>query len=384
MKFAFIALLTFFIHSYGFSALSKEVKIPMQATSWEYASDKVAFITHESVPAMKILPEADKVVAKDLIFETGTIEYDVMVNDYPFVGFSFHRKDDAEEEWFYLRTHAAGKPQLMDAIQYTPIIKGVAMWDMYPQYQGPANFHKNEWTHVKLVVGVHQMLIYINESDQPTLEIPFLEGNYEAGSIAFNGEAMVANVVVIHDETDGLSDKPGYDPIANDTRYIQKWEVSEPEYLPKGREVMEADIPGKESTWAPLQTERGALVNLSRKFGAEEDGKRRLVWLKTTLNSSRKQTRKLSLGFSDEVWVMLNGQLLYLDKNYYNRPITKEPNGRCSIDNTMIEVPLLEGENEILIAVGNFFYGWGIIARWDKLDGTVGSNELGGIQCTGL
>ena len=90
MKFVFISLLAIASHSYGFTTISKEVKIPMQATSWEYASDKVAFITHESIPTMKILPEAGKVVAKDLSFETGTIEYDVMVNDYPFVGFSFH------------------------------------------------------------------------------------------------------------------------------------------------------------------------------------------------------------------------------------------------------------------------------------------------------
>lgn len=61
--------------------------------------------------------------------------------------------------------------------------------------------------------------------------------------------------------------------------------------------------------------------------------------------------------------------ILYLDKNYYNQPIMKQPNGRISIENTTFDLPLKEGDNELLIGVGNFFYGWGVIARLDALDG---------------
>ena len=46
---------------------------------WDFASGKVVFITHKSVPAMKILPEAGKVVVKDFNFTTGTIEFDLEV-----------------------------------------------------------------------------------------------------------------------------------------------------------------------------------------------------------------------------------------------------------------------------------------------------------------
>lgn len=370
MKYILIAFLAIAHFSYGKHAKSKTERIPMEAKFWEFEAERVEFINHNSVPAMRILPDANKVVAKNLNFKTGTIEYDVIVGEYPFVGFSFHRQNDSEEEWFYLRSYAAGNPQFGDAIQYTPIINGVSMWDMYPQYQGSADFQKNEWTHVKLVIGTHQMLVYINELEQASLVIPYLEGNYNTGSIAFNGEAIFANLLVTPDETGNLSDNAGHDPVAHDPRYIQNWEVTQPISYPKGQEVTESDIPNDVSLWSPVVAERGALVNLSRKFGADENRSRRMVWLKTTFHSSTDQIRKLSLGFSDEVWVMINGQLLYVDKNYYNRPIMKEPNGRCSTENTTIEeVPLKEGKNEILIAVGNFFYGWGIIARWDSLDG---------------
>jgi hypothetical protein len=76
---------------------------------------------------------------------------------------------------------------------------------------------------------------------------------------------------------------------------------------------------------------------------------------------------KLDLGFSDEVWVFINHRYLYVDKNYYGAPIMKQPDGRCTIENTSFDVPLTEGENELLIAVGNFFYGWGIVARLREL-----------------
>jgi len=35
--------------------------------------------------------------------------------------------------------------------------------------------------------------------------------------------------------------------------------------------------------------------------------------------------------------------------------MAKQPQGRCSIENTTVEVPLKEGENELLIGVANFF-----------------------------
>lgn len=57
--------------------------------------------------------------------------------------------------------------------------------------------------------------------------------------------------------------------------------------------------------------------------------------------------------------------LLYVDKNYFGQPIAKSPDGRLSIENTTLVLPLQQGDNELLIGVGNDFYGWGIAARLD-------------------
>jgi hypothetical protein len=54
---------------------------------------------------------------------------------------------------------------------------------------------------------------------------------------------------------------------------------------------------------------------------------------------------------------------VYVDKNLYIQGMRKTPNGRCSIENATVALPLKVGDNELLIGVANDFYGWGIIAR---------------------
>jgi hypothetical protein len=71
------------------------------------------------------------------------------------------------------------------------------------------------------------------------------------------------------------------------------------------------------------------------------------------------------------VWVLINGQLLHVDKNYFGTPAMKEPRGRCTLANTSFELPLRAGENELMIGVANYFYGWGLIARLDDMEGLV-------------
>lgn len=45
------------------------------------------------------------------------------------------------------------------------------------------------------------------------------------------------------------------------------------------------------------------------------------------------------------------------------------PGDRMSIENSRIRLPLREGDNEILVGLTNYFYGWGLVA-W--LDDSVG------------
>jgi hypothetical protein len=211
-----------------------------------------------------------------------------------------------------------------------------------------------------MVISGKQMRVYINATGKPSLVIPRLEGNTPIGTLAFDGESVIANLVVKPGQTDGLDSTAGADITDNDPRYLRSWQMTRP--IETGGSDLNYDWLPKDSTkWEPIYAERMGLINLTRKLGASKQ--RRLVWLKTTVNAPAAQTKKMQLGFSDEVWVLVNGRAIYVDKNWYTHPIKKEPAGRCTIENASFLVPLQQGDNTIMIGVANDFYGWGIVAR---------------------
>ena len=365
-----LSVIVFLLLSTGINTIAQKGKtetIPLKADNWEFKPGTVEFLKYDSKPAMKLLSGDDIVVLKDYSFTDGTIEYDMEPLVKGFTSFYFRWKDPGESEIFYFRTWAAGDLQAMNAVQYAPTIKGVNLWDLMFHFQANATYKNNEWNHVKLVVSGKQMRAYVNDMSIPVLEVPMLEGITSSGTLAFDGQVAIANLVVKPGETEGLSPEPGIDPVANDTRYLRKWQVSDPIITENDIDFRNAYYPGDSANWQEIAAERRGLINLTRKFG--QINGRRIAWLKTTVHSDKEQNMTLRFGFSDEVWMLINKKPLYLDKNLYNTPMEKRPGGRCTIDNASITVPLKEGDNELLVGVSNFFYGWGIVARFDDLNG---------------
>jgi hypothetical protein len=347
-----------------------EIRVPMSAASWQFDEGSVEFLTYKNAPAMKIGQGNKKATIKDLTFSNGIIEFDV---EPILPGFAqsvyFHRKDDKEQEIVYLRLNTIGNKLANEGIQYTPYFAGINMWDMYPHYQGPAPIVKDGWNHLKLVISGKQMKVYMNRQPRPVLWIPKLEGNLNEGTIAFEGTSYIANVVVRPNETEGLPATEGPDLTDHDANYLRVWVVSKPSDLPNGSEANVAGQPSLDQYTDSIKAEREGFINLTRKFGANES--RKVIWLKTRITTKQAVKTKLQLGFSDEVWVFLNDQTIYVDKNLYRQNMRKYPNGRMSIDNASINLNLKEGDNDLMIAVANDFYGWGIAARLESAESVV-------------
>ena len=215
------------------------------------------------------------------------------------------------------------------------------------------------------------MRVYVGSagaaSTRPVLEVTELEGNTTHGTLAFAGQGIISNLVLKPGKVEGLSPEAGPDPVANDPRYLRHWMMTAPDSLPAGIDFSYALAPGAATNWAPIDAERLGLINLSRHYAAMRS--HRIVWLKTTIHADQARTCQLRLGFLDEVWMYLNDRLLYVDKNLFPQAIAKVPNGRLSLDNATVSLPLQKGDNVLRIAVGNNFYTWGIMARLDDLDG---------------
>ena len=363
-------------------AQQPSLDIQMTAESWMAEPGQVEFITHRGVPAMAVSPSPEglfvksgQVVLTDVEFDNGTIEFDVELTDF-FLSAIYFRLQDAENaEMFYLRAYRAEDPTGPDAIQYTTLTNGVALWDVHPDFQAPAIIHKEGWNRIKLVVSDQRMRVYVNDMSSPVMTVPQLMGASVPGQIAFEGGGIFANLVITPDATEGLPDEAAYDPVKDDIQYLHRWEVSAPIELPAGHEMVSAmqfrayseHLPSDSTTWHSIESERNGLINLSRTFGRSDN--RRAAWLRTTIHSNKEQVRHMDLGFSDEVWVLLNGRLVYVDKNLYSHPIMKDPFGQISIDDASFALPLEEGENELLVGVANSFFGWAIMARLDNVDG---------------
>lgn len=361
---------------------NKLIEFPMNEKHWAATSDNVEFLNYKSVSAVRSTDENGfGIMLKDFEFTDGTIEFDVEFKGSGFPGIDFRvDRDTLNSEKFYIRYFGTPNNLRRTTLQYAAVLDGVNMWDVTDDYQAAANIYEGKWNHVKLVINGKQMKVYVNEMQRAALHVPALEGITKSGGITLNGNVVYANFTVQPDATEDLASNEGYDSTYSDSRYLRNWSVSDPKDFPLGKDVM-LGAPGGFGTiidtalldstvaWKPITAQRRALVNLTENFGATEQGHRRITWLKTTISSEMDQFKRMDMGFSDEIWVFINGQLLHVDKNYYGTPSMKEPRGRCTIDNTSFPIPLPKGENEILIGVTNYFFGWGIIARLENTDG---------------
>lgn len=347
----------------GTAVDSTPVTIALKAANWQFPDGKAEFLEYKSRPALKLASGAQAVL-KDIDLANGTIEMDIELNDPVFNHIFFRYNSDQETECIYFRNGRAGKPKDGDALQYAPFIKGVNMWNMYFRYQTNVDFKLHEWTHVKIVLSGKQMRVYVNNNPSPTLAIPMLEGNVSHGTIAFRGNLAISNLVVTPHATEGLPSAAAPDITAHDPRYLREWEMSAPVAMSDDIDMEKGYVFTENTQWTPIMAERNGLINLTRQFGREN---RRMVWLRTDIEAAGQVVKVMKLGFCDEVWVLLNGKLLFLDKNVYSDPIVKAPSGRCSIENSSFLVPLMKGKNTLHIGVASNFFGWGIMARLDDL-----------------
>jgi len=352
------------IHS-GLAQKGKDIHVKMEPGSWEFETGKVSFEDVGGRQAIVFKDRNHKAILKGVDFSDGTIEFDLQPAEMGFTSIYFRRQGDAEGEHFYFRTGYNRNKDSEDAIQYAPLMKGVNLWDMFPEYQSNVSLEANTWHHVKAIIHGKQMKIYVDDLQHPVLVVPHIEGNVTHGAISIEGLAKFANMHIKPGNTEDVPAQPGFDITDNDPRYLRRWEASrQVRYIDPKIGMDYNTAPDSTTQWIPMQTERKGMLNLSREFGG--DNKRSIIWIRTQVNADKDIEKTLRLGFSDEVWVFVNKQLVYLDKNLYGRPMMKAPSGRISLENASIQIPLKEGKNEILMAVENDFYGWGIIARFDS------------------
>jgi hypothetical protein len=140
------------------------------------------------------------------------------------------------------------------------------------------------------------MNIFVNDATSPTLEVGRLEGDTMKGGLRLQGPGTFANLVITPDAVDGLSPEPARDPLDEDRSLVRNWRLSTFSALPNGKDPMYNEMPGASQEWKTISTERNGLVNLSREYGRPvHEPNRAIAWLKMTITSDKKQTRKVDI-----------------------------------------------------------------------------------------
>jgi hypothetical protein len=351
----------------AFAGLARAAEpMPMTAERWT-TSGEAAFVAYKGYDALQLKDGNAEAVLNGVTFGNGTIEFDVELTATMGTGIGFRRLDENNYEDFYFRPRQ-NCAEAYDCTQYAPKTHGVLLWDFFPQYQAPAAVRDGVWNHVKLVVSGQRMNVFVN--DKLALKVGRLEGDALQGGVLLQGPGTFANLTMTPGAVEGLAAEPESDATASDPRFIRNWQLSPASVLAPGVEPDIADLPAPSAGWTPLAAERGGLMNITRRHGwAGRPPNRKLAWLKTTITSKHAQTKSVRLGWCREVWVFVNGRLVYADKNPYQPPeARKTPNGRCSLENGAFQLPLKVGANEVAVAVADNFYGWGLIMRLDDTE----------------
>lgn len=306
-----------------------------------------------------------------LSFGDGTIAFDLKPIGEEIPGVGFRQGADGAAEVFYLRPQPHCEAAY-DCVQYAPQAHGNLMWDIYPEYQGPAPVTETGWNHVKLLVSGHRLRAFVNGA--AVLAVDHLAGDLPQGGLSLQGPASFANLVVTPGVDQAAFASPAPDATDTAPGLVRAWQVSAASVLPDGHIPTRDEMPGMVAPWSDIDAERFGLVNLSRRFGGvAERGAAAVAWLRTTIVSDRDRTVPVSLGWTREVWVFANGSPVFADKNlYYPSASRRRPDGTLSLLNGSFDLPLHKGKNVIAVALSNRFpgsvghWGWGLEMRLDN------------------
>jgi len=360
---AVVSVLAFGLLSMHRIAATEPITIAMTADHWQ-TKENAEFLRQLGFLHGLMRLNSGNAVLKGVTFSDGTIEFDVNTIGRGAPGIAFRQQDDDDFELVYLRPDP-NCPAFKACIQYTPETHGVLLWDLFPQYENRAPLRENGWNHIKMVISGRRMNVFVNDAPSPTLEVGRLEGDAMTGSLRLQGPGTFANMVITPGAVGGLSPEPARDPLEADRGLVRNWRLSPFASLPNGKDAVYSEMPGASQDWKTISTERSGLVNLSRVYGLPlHEPNRAVTWLKTTITSDRKQSKKVEIGWTRELWAFVNGKLVYADKNLYDvENLRKAPDGRCSLENGAFTLPLEAGDNEVAVAVANNFFGWGLMLR---------------------
>jgi hypothetical protein len=354
---------------------AETISIPPDSPRWELQG-KTEIV--EYLGRRSLLLDGGAAAVKDLILRDGVIDVDVATPAARgFFGIEFRTAADSRNsEFVYLRQHKSGQP---DAMQYTPVLNTGLNWQIYsgPGFIARTEIPRAEWFHLRVEVAGAQARVFVKDMERPALVVDDLKSGVESGGLglaALTGATYFSNF-----EVRTTAPQPWQRRLpAMPAGTIVRWELS-PSYDALARNLEEplrrSEI--EAMPWQGVEAEPPGFVPINRyrdsphpRVTFANDFSKRLepqkgmqvVYARSKIESDRDCVRKLSIGYSDEVSVFLNGKPLYRGRSaqYFRDPAFL---GIMDAENDAVFLPLKKGTNELVLAVSELGGGWGFACR---------------------
>lgn len=363
-----LAYLAFAFFIFGTDGFGQVNQLSFEDPAWDFShAGESRVVEHKGRTSLYL---EGKAFLNDANFSDGIIQVDVTTPvPRAFAGILFRTQSSTEYEEMYIRLHKSGSP---DAIQYTPVFRDVAAWQLYGPGDGwgTATFDRNEWVPLRIEFKGDQISIFAGESDDAVL-VTRLRRDIKSGGLglwALFGAYFSNFRYSAYERTqETASDPEAVQGI------IAEWSLSKA-YRAGEMNLTEVPATGNRD-WQTVQSESTGLVNLSRYLPGDdfrnlpsEDG---MVdsqppvgaYAKTIITSESNQIKKLHFGYSDTIVILLNGRPIFAGKSGFR---ARDPLFQGMIGyHDAVFLDLIKGENELVFAVTETFGGWGLMAKFD-------------------
>jgi len=299
---------------------------------------------------------------KDAEFEDGIIECDIAmkagVRSYP--GILFRIQSMEEYERVYLRPHRS--PLYDDAVQYIPAFHGVDSWQLYngPGITSSAVIPTERWVHMKIEVLGTQARVFLDNAPEPVLVIGDLKRGKTKGGLGLttmaDGNSFFSNFSFRRDRSLSFPPAP---LIHQPPGCVLEWELSQP----LKRRLLDFDsYPDLKalgvSQWTKVTVTSSGMLDISRTYGrqgTEPDA----ILARAVIKTEREGMKKFWFGYSDEASIFINGRPVFYGMSAY-RYRDSSFLGVVGLYDA-VNLPLNKGDNELLIVIGEYSGGWGLI-----------------------
>jgi hypothetical protein len=336
--------------------------VPLDSVAWGWSAADAVATEHLGRRCLAFADIGLVAPLAEAKFTDGALELDLAVTrERAFHGVVWRLTDDENFESFFVRPHQVGNP---DAIQYTPVFHGVGGWQLYhgEGFGAPIAFPIGAWFTIRVAFSGSCAEVYVGDPETPALVIGELKRAVAPGRIGIQVGGPGLHVSGFRYEAGPATLRAPAPPrLPTPPGVVPAWWISDPfgEEATPGDPILDpARLASR--TWSRLESEPSGLIDLARVNSLSDE--LNTVFGRTTIRSGRAQVKALELGFSDRAVVYLNGRALFRGNDTY-RSRDYRFLGSIGFWDALF-LPLLEGDNELVVAVSETFGGWGVQARF--------------------